>query len=246
MYRADLIEGIVVSAGGVGDSLGKASGGALVAAVKADPALQETVANELVDLLSRRQGVDRVTVPLLRILDLLFSSGALTSVAPAHPDPPNAFAHTLAENLRAELKGSRDVAKLCHGVQALSHVAALGPNVVNSDRCARTSGLQGILALMVSRYPRVRRVASEALYVLLLGLDEEAAGEGIEAAIELLSDTRWDAELTMVKPERNKLYPLLGLEAPAAALEAAKGPGVKVKVVDENESYAALVGSAGY
>ena len=99
---------------------------------------------------------------------------------------------------------------------------------------------------MVSRYPRVRRVASEALYVLLLGLDEEAAGEGIEAAIELLSDTRWDAELTMVKPERNKLYPLLGLEAPAAALEAAKVPGVKVKVVDENESYAALVGSAGY
>ena len=74
---------------------------------------------------------------------------------------------------------------------------------------------------MVSRYPRVRRVASEALYVLLLGLDEEAACEGIEAAIELLSDTRWDAELTMVKPERNKLYPLLGLEAPAAALEAA-------------------------
>ena len=50
----------------------------------------------------------------------------------------------------------------------------------------------------------------------------------------------------MVKPERNKLYRLLGLEAPAAALEAAKGPGVKVKVVDENESYAALVGSAGY
>ena len=245
-YRADLIEGIVVSAGGVGDSLGKASGGALVAAVKADPALQETVANELVDLLPRRRGVDRVTVPLLRVLDLLFSSGALASVAPAHPDPPNAFAHTLAENLRAELKGSRDVAKLCHGVQALSHVAALGPNVINSDRCARTSGLQGILALMVSRYPRVRRVASEALYVLLLGLDEEAACEGIEAAIELLSDTRWDAELTMVKPERNKLYPLLGLEAPAAALEAAKGPGVKVKVVDENESYAALVGSAGY
>jgi hypothetical protein len=245
-YRADLIEGIVVSAGGVGDSLGKASGGALVATLKGDPALQETVAKELVDLLTRRRGADRVTVPLLRILDLLFSSGALASVAPAYPNPPGAFAYELAESLRAELKGSRDVAKLCHGVQALSHVAALGPDAANSDRCARTSALQGTLALIVSRYPRVRRVASEALYVLLLGLDEEDAGEGIEAAIELLSDTRWDAELTVVKPERNKLYPLLGLEAPAAALEAAKGPGVKVKVVDENESYAALVGSAGY
>ena len=34
--------------------------------------------------------------------------------------------------------------------------------------------------------------------------------------------------------------------AAAAALEAAKGPGVEVEAVDENESHAALVGSAGY
>ena len=45
----------------------------------------------------------------------------------------------------------------------------------------------------------------------------------------------------MVKPERNKLYPLLGLEAPAAAAAPAKGPGARVKTVDENESYAVRV-----
>lgn len=61
-----------------------------------------------------------------------------------------------------------------------------------------------------------------------------------------LSETRWDAELSVVKPARNELYPMLGLVPPAAALVEAKGRGVKVETKDENESYAALVGSAGY
>lgn len=270
-YRAPLIEGVIVSAGGVGDSLGKAAGGALVAALKGQRAevdaagtlrLQSAVADELVAVLSRGAGEDRVIVPLLRVLDLLFSSGALASVAPPYPAAPAPFASKLADGVRAELKGSRDIAKLCLGLQALCHLAALGPTPAPeapapeapAPESARVSAMQGVLALMVNRYPRVRRVAAEQLYVVLLGLsdDLQASDENgsteteVEAAIELLSETRWDAELTAVKPERNKLYPLLGLTPPASASILAKGPGARVKVLDENESYAALVGNAGY
>ena len=47
-YRASLVEGFVVSAGGVGDSLGRAAGGALVARLKAGGlGLQTAVAEEL-------------------------------------------------------------------------------------------------------------------------------------------------------------------------------------------------------
>ena len=99
---------------------------------------------------------------------------------------------------------------------------------------------------MVNRYPRVRRVAAEQLYVTLLGMDGDEYGGDAEAAAELLSDTRWDAELAVVKPARNELYPLLGLVAPANATAAPKGKGVAAAATDENESYAALVGSAGY
>jgi hypothetical protein len=276
VYRAPLIEGAIVSAGGVGDSLGKAAGGALVAVLKGDDALQSAVADELVGVLRRRAGVDRVTIPLLRVLDLLFSAGALAAVAPAYPASPAPVASELADGLRSELKGSRDVAKLCLGVQALCHLAALGPGpaapgtmmaaaAAESDstpESARVSAMQGVLALMVNRYPRVRRVAAEQMYVLLLGLSDdednaestagagndalEGTGADTHAAIDLLSETKWDAELTVVKPERNKLYALLGLKPPASASTLAKGPGARVKLVDENESYAALVGSAGY
>jgi len=78
--------------------------------------------------------------------------------------------YTLAEQVRGELKGSRDIAKLCLGVQALCHVAALGPAGTDQSggATARVSAMQGVLALMVNRYPRVRRTAAEQLYVLLL------------------------------------------------------------------------------
>ena len=260
-YRASLVEGFVVSAGGVGDSLGRAAGGALVARLKAGGlGLQTAVAEELCAVLERRQGCDRVTIPLLRVLDLCFSSGAFAAVAPAPPAPPAPFAARLAKGLRTELRGSRDVAKLCLGVQALCHLAALGAEERAEERAeegegesaarenppARELATHALLALLVNRYPRVRRVAAEQLYVTLLGMDGDEYGGDAEAAAELLSDTRWDAGLAVVKPARNELYPLLGLVAPANATAAPKGKGVAAAATDENESYAALVGSAGY
>ena len=247
-YRRSLLEGFVVSAGGVGDSLGKAAGGALVAALRDDPELQRDVFKTLVAILDERAGVDRVTTPLLRALDACFSAGCLGAVAPAPPAPPAPLAAALAAKLRAELKGSRDVAKLCLGVQALCHLAGLaragaGDGSRDEATCASTNATLGVLALLVNRYPRVRRVAAEQLYVTLLGCEGEDAGA--EAAVELLSATRWDADLAAVKPARNALYPMLGLETPKQALVAAKAKAANREAKDENDSYAALVGSAG-
>ena len=248
-YRRPLLEGFVVSAGGVGDSLGKAAGGALTAALRDDPELQRDVFKTLVAILDERAGVDRVTTPLLRVLDACFSAGCLGAVAPAPPAPPAPLAAALAAKLRAELKGSRDVAKLCLGVQALCHLAGLarvgaGDGSRDEATCASTNATLGVLALLVNRYPRVRRVAAEQLYVTLLGCEGEDAGA--EAAVELLSATRWDADLAAVKPARNALYPMLGLETPKQALVAAKAKAANREAKDENDSYAALVGSAGY
>ena len=49
-----------------------------------------------------------------------------------------------------------------------------------------------------------------------------------------------------MKPARNSLYPMLGLETPKQALVEAKAKAAKLEAKDENDSYAALVGSAGY
>ena len=259
-YRGSLVEGFIVSAGGVGDSLGKAAGGAMIAALKETKdesseeksKLQLAVTATLVNVLDKRSNNDRVIVPLLRVLDQCFSSGCLTAVAPNPPQPPTPLAAAIAAKIRAELKGSRDIAKLCLGAQALCHLAGLGkvagldPNSDDTSACAKTTATHGVLALLVNRYPRVRRTAAEQLYVTLLGVGDDETDEGVESAVELLSTTRWDAELAVVKPKRNLLYPMLGLLPPKLALVAAKTVSKSEKVLDENDSYAALVGSAGY
>ena len=49
--------------------------------------------------------------------------------------------------------------------------------------------MQGALALLVNRYPRVRRVAAEQLYVTLLGMSDED-DPGLEAAADRLPRRR--------------------------------------------------------
>ena len=141
-------------------------------------------------------------------------------------------------------QGSRDVASCAWACRRhLAGLARVGAGDGSRDEatCASTNATLGVLALLVNRYPRVRRVAAEQLYVTLLGCEGEDAGA--EAAVELLSATRWDADLAAVKPARNALYPMLGLETPKQALVAAKAKAANREAKD-NDPYAALVGSA--
>ena len=261
-YRSALVEGVVVSAGGVGDSLGKAAGGALAAALRTSPELQAAVMEELVALLRRRAGIDRVTVPALRVLDHLFSSGCdaasppAPAPAPIAADPPRDFATKDRGMSLNSVSASPSCATSCVGKNAAAAASSQSRRAETTrraenralgrraERTVREDGAMGRAGAAGNR-PRVRRVAAEQLYVTLLGMSDED-DPGLEAAADRLSETRWDAELSVVKPARNELYPMLGLVPPAAALVEAKGRGVKVETKDENESYAALVGSAGY
>ena len=127
-YRSALVEGVVVSAGGVGDSLGKAAGGALAAALRTSPELQAAVMEELVALLRRRAGIDRVTVPALRVLDHLFSSGCVAAVAPPAPAPPRRSPRTSSRDFA---RSSRDRGMSLNSVSA-------SPSCATSSRWGRT------------------------------------------------------------------------------------------------------------
>jgi len=77
--------------------------------------------------------------------------------------------------------------------------------------------------------------------------DEEDSGTA--EAMEVLSRTRWDAELPVVKAARAKLYAPLRLSPPDTAantIKAGNGASAKKQQTDEHESYASLVDSAGY
>jgi hypothetical protein len=122
----------------------------------------------------------RLSLPLLRTAHLLITSAGLGGArvpAPAEPgaapavpadvacDPAAVpFAVAALRLARAELRGCADVPRLLEGAALIAAAAGAGP-------AAAYGALQSALALLVSRFPRVRRAAAEQLYLTLLAAD---------------------------------------------------------------------------
>ncbi|KAF5833817.1 hypothetical protein DUNSADRAFT_9764 [Dunaliella salina] len=114
----------------------------------------------------------------------------------------------------------------------------------------RRSAYQGIMVLLASKFPKVRRHAAEQLYLALLALephetggpDEGISAEAAEAAQEVLVSTAWDEDIGVVKAARDGIaahlqVPLPAMRAPAGSQARSKNDGAK----DEYASYASLL-----
>jgi len=106
-----------------------------------------------------------------------------------------------------------------------------------------------LMRFLGHRYPRIRRVTAEQMYVKLLEDDSVVPNsENLEAATDLLSQVRWDQQLGKpenVRESRNQVADFLGAHL---SDKDRAGPALKKKavtVVDEFESYASLVQSEG-
>ena len=180
---------------------------------------------------------DRLISPLLKSVHLLFhgaSMGFVLSDPAAHP-----LLNDVLVLLTRAIQGSRDVARILTAGSALAHLVAVPGEV-------RTGALQRLLTMMVSRFPRVRGHAAEALYVALLGVDEEVwRGQGVPWAVGdlgrlqgVLVGTAWQGGLEGCRAARKELFAPLGLTEPT---RVAKHDEKVEMVVDENASYGALL-----
>jgi hypothetical protein len=175
----------------------------------ADGGLQARLPVELVRLWERERAAEssRLSLPLLRAAHLLITSGGLGGVpVPLGPPEPNQddtttntttittnntngsssgeqpptqpFAALALQLCRLELRACADIPRLLEGATLVAALAG--------ERACAYAALQSALALLVGRYPRVRRHAAEQLYLALLaaedfGLDQDAADcEGME------------------------------------------------------------------
>ncbi|KXZ49841.1 hypothetical protein GPECTOR_19g292 [Gonium pectorale] len=243
--------------------------------------LLSAVAGSLLDVWSRHAKSSRMATPLLRTALLLLTkapgaadvllprppplqaargalppadAAAATAVPPAPPPcGPSRWVDHLVECGRAETRGCSDVGRL---MEAASLLCAL---VAPPGHC-RTSALQGLLVLLSSRYPKVRRHSAEQLYLQLLALDtslEPPAATSTtkgsaappppplesvaEAACDQLLLTGWDGDLDAAKAARDQLAGLLGVEVPRMKAPAAGAVGKQAATRDENASYQALL-----
>ena len=264
-YHPAVVSGLIISVGGLTESVVKASLGAMVDWAQgvrrhdATAALVHKVGHTMLGLFDAHAKDDRVISPLLRSVDLFFQKGVFLLEEEevekeGAVEDKGSFAWGLVERVKGELQGCRDVKKMlaCLGV-AIHLLSPLSFEPGQEDRLAGAAALRLVLILLGHRFPRVRKAAAEQLYTTFLLHDHllERRPAAHDEALEALSSTAWDGEdLVDVRRVRDNLCALLVLAPPAAAsglsTSESMGVGRKKKAEDELASYASLVKNMGY
>eukprot|EP00884_Botryococcus_braunii_P022550 jgi/Botrbrau1/897/Bobra.0167s0018.1 len=212
-----VLEGLAASVGGLDTSLAQAAGSSLMGVIlegggSADT--QQRVADKLIQIWQRKTHSARMAVPLLRTAALLLSQQGLSLL----PDASAASFHgALEELVREEVRGCRDVGRLC----CAADVACC---LISTPQPTGLRAADLLLSLLGNKYPKVRRHTAEQLYVQLLAMDTvpPLSAEATESLREALSGSAWDGPREALQEVLANLYHAFQLEPPAPPSSKAK------------------------
>lgn len=248
-YRMTVLSGLVISIGGLADSLRKASLSALLEYVqisrdgelKIDKEKAKLLSIDLLEILHCYPKIDRITIPTLKTIEILFSNGIFLYLEECE----QSFGVGILESLTIELKGSKDVTKLLIGINVLSHVSAMQEPTCNQ-------ALSQFFSFLGHPYPKVRKACADQVYLFLIQNGEQILGDDIlNEVIELIGETCWDGPREEANIQMDKLFDIFHLKAPPVLELASRKLDQRDSKhntgrSDENESYSALVDSSGF
>ena len=263
-YFDAVVAGLVISVGGLSEAVVKESSAALLKWCRAKKAAKswgslERLACSVISLFEAHSLDDRVIVPLLKTIDLLLKNDNFYFLEVRK----HTFAARLLQVVKKEINRTNDVGKLRLGIELL--ILLLG-----FDDPVRPAALRSLVMLVGHKYPKVRKHASELLYLQLLsdnnvigptpsevevnalsGADDVnykcglcSSAESLERANEILLTTEWDGtDLAVLRRAREELGTCLGFSIVATTTAPMTG---KALPADELTSYSSLVRDAGY
>lgn len=161
---------------------------------------------KLLAIFEANQKNDRVTVPLMKTLEMLMSADYLQEPEIQHS------IHDVHKATVAECSKSKNIVKLLAGVGVFSSM------LTSSDVEVQKKALKTLLFMLYHNFPKVRVLAAEKLYTGLLTLEDFEAlipggEEAYDEANELLSETNWTEPLKKLTEETKvKMYAFFGLE----------------------------------
>jgi hypothetical protein len=232
-YRDPAIEGLALSAGGLGDSVSQTAVAALVKAVnEGGKDMLMSVSWGLHSILSKNAGTSRIVVPTMRTIDFLFSKANLLSVGDVK------LFELLLNEAWASTRSCRDVVQLQVALSLIS-------NLTYASDPTFTASLYKLIVSLINRYPKIRRCAAEHLYMRIISFEEEDEEKfDVDRATELVSEVSWDTGAPAeIKAARLDLFACFGMEPPK------KIESSKVKVAKKENplsSYQSLVNASGY
>lgn len=245
-YSKYVLSGLVISVGGLQDSLRKASLTALLEYLQASDTQKQTVkisrevmlSTDILWVLQQYKRCDRVIIPALKTIEILFSKKVFLDMEAQTP----LFCAGVLDSLTIELKASKDFSKLYAGISILGYIASL-PDSIN------VQALSHLFTFLGQRYPKIRKASAEQVYLVLLQNGSLMAEDKVEKALEIISETCWEGDAEEAKRRRSHLYEVAGLETAQSlkpSYQVSREDGKRPSSGDENATYSSLVGSAGF
>ncbi|KAK1394025.1 Tubulin-folding cofactor D [Heracleum sosnowskyi] len=244
-YSKHLVAGIVISIGGLQESLRKTSLSALMDYLQAtdtkdskESILRElSLCQDILWVLDKYRKCDRVSIPTLKTIEILFSKRVFLNLEAQTP----IFCAGVLESLALELKGSKDFSKLYAGIAILGYIASIAEPI-------NIEAFSHLLTFLSHRYPKIRKACAEQVYLVLLQNDELIAEDKIETALEIISETCWEGDVQEAKQRRLELCHTANIESGQLVSRgtSSKDGERRPASTDENATYSSLVGSAGF
>ena len=246
-YSKPVLSGLVISTGGLQESLRKASTSALVgylqdSSINIDDegkSREYLLSHDILWVLQRYQKCDRVITPTLKTIETLLSKQVFLNME-GHGD----FYSELVNLLGPELKGSKDFTKLCAGLSILGYISS------QLDGTG-TRAFSQLLVFLGHRYPKIRKAAADQVYLVLLQNDSLISAEDMDKAQEVLAETCWEGDVEEARHKRSELNAMAGFGVATSQKsenrQGARAPDVRnAASTDENTSYSSLVEFSGY
>ncbi|CAM0956477.1 unnamed protein product [Alopecurus aequalis] len=245
-YSKPVLSGLVISTGGLQESLRKVSTSALVGylqdsninTIDEGKSRECLLSHDILWVLQHYQKCDRVITPTLKTIETLLSKKVFLN-----KEGHGNFYCELINLLGSELKGSKDFTKLCAGLSILGYISS------QLDGTG-TKAFSQLLTFLGHRYPKIRKAAADQVYLVLLQNDNLISAENMDKAQDLLAETCWEGDVEEARRKRSELNEMAGFGAASSQKsenrqETRRTPGVQ-NSTDENTSYSSLVEFSGY
>ncbi|KAM7261245.1 hypothetical protein ACFE04_026720 [Oxalis oulophora] len=242
-YSKHLLSGLVTSTGGLQESLRKASISALLEYLEMDEndptqgkSRKRMLSDGILWLLQQYTRCDRIIVPTLKTVEILFSKKILLLNMEAYSP---IFCACVLDFLEVELKASKDFTKLYAGIAILGYIASVSDPVNHRS-------FRKLVIFLGHRYPKIRKASAEQVYLVLLQNGSLIPEDKLEKALEIISETCWEGDIENSKQQRLELCIIAGLDLNNKVVSNKDNSKRPTKIADENASYSSLVESSGF
>ncbi|XP_003464966.2 tubulin-specific chaperone D [Cavia porcellus] len=206
-YRYHVLLGLAVSVGGLTKSTVKHSTQSFfeyMKGIQQDPQALGSFSETLLQVFEDNLLNDRVSVSLLKTLDQMLANGCLDIFTKEENHP---FCVRLLALCKEEIKKSKDIQKLRSSIAVLCGMVQFCGDV-------RKKVLLQLMLLLCHPFPVIRKATASQVYEMVLTYSGVLSADVLDEVMAVLSDTAWDAELPVVREQRNHLCDLLGVPRP--------------------------------